>query len=280
MSPDLAGPDSAGLSRTSQVARRTDNSTGVGYEQDPVAAYDRLAPEYARLSNRREAYLRSVEASIVSRIPQKAESLLDIGAGDGTRALRIAAAGSITKVVLLEPSAEMAKPAPRELEVWTARAEDLRPESVSQRFDLITCLWNVLGHIPSTEKRILGLTNAAQLLSPEGKLFVDVIHRYNARSYGWFPSGLRWLKDQLTHDYRNGDVTARWQVGGAMISTFGHVFTTDEVSFLAKSAGLQTQERLILDYETGEQHRLPWLGNLLYVFRRSSWMDSASAEQT
>jgi SAM-dependent methyltransferase len=242
----------------------------VLYQADPVAAYDSLAPQYAELSKRRAAYLRSVEASIVGRIPQGAESLFDLGAGDGARAQRIAQAANIGKVVLLEPSAEMSKAASQKLKVWAMRAEDLRVQVIPQRFDVITCLWNVLGHIPSIENRVRVLTTAAQLLSPTGQLFIDVIHRYNASSYGLLPSCVRWLKDELTHDYRNGDVTAQWNVEDAVISTYGHVFTGGEIAFLVKSAALRVQERLILDYETGNRHHFSWLGNLLYVLRRSS----------
>ena len=45
---------------------------------DPVAAYDRIAPEYRALSERRNAYLRAVEQLIVSRIPAGTGSLLDV----------------------------------------------------------------------------------------------------------------------------------------------------------------------------------------------------------
>lgn len=57
---------------------------------DPVAAYDRIAPSFARLSEQRRAYLDAVERLIVSAIPAGSHSLLDIGAGDGVRSLGIA----------------------------------------------------------------------------------------------------------------------------------------------------------------------------------------------
>lgn len=56
---------------------------------DPVAAYNFLAPHYSDLSRRRQLYLRSIEKIMVSRIPAGSKSLLDIGAGDGKRALRM-----------------------------------------------------------------------------------------------------------------------------------------------------------------------------------------------
>ena len=262
------------------------------YEHDPVAAYDRLAPHYAELSRRREAYLRAIDNCIIARIPKGATSLLDVGAGDGSRAVRIAGTASIERIVLLEPSSEMSRlasdsPAQNRsgaewatsamsklstarAELWPTRAEALDASSITERFDVITCLWNVLGHVSDAQRRIRVLKTAAQLLSQKGSLFLDVIHRYNLRSYGPLATGVRWLKDQLITSERNGDVVAIWTVGRSQISTYGHVFTHREIMLLGKSAGLQPEKRLVIDYETGKSRRFTCQGNLLYVFRRSS----------
>ena len=246
---------------------------------DPVAAYERLAPAYATCARARQQYLHGVEREIAART-RDARSLLDLGAGDGTRAKRIAAAAGIGTVVLLEPSAAMAGASRNSAELWRMRVEDLCPDRVSPRFDVITCLWNVLGHIPASDRqRVLKLS--AQLLSPGGRIFLDVNHRYNARSYGWITTSARWLWDVLTHDVHGGDVTAVWDIGeGQSISTYGHVFTHREVSALAEAADLRIEERIVVDYKNGSLHDLPWLGNLLYVFRRSSRRDSSSAAAT
>jgi SAM-dependent methyltransferase len=247
---------------------------------DPVAAYDRLAPQYAAFANHRGAYLRAIEGLVASHIPALAGSLLDTGAGDGSRALRVAASAGIRKIVLLEPSAGMSRHVPSEAELWRLRAENLDPTRVSHRFDVITCLWNSLGHIPGDQNRRRALSSMAQLLSPTGKLFVDVNHRYNAKSYSLAATCARWLKDRVLRDPRTGDVTANWTVGESRVSTYGHVFTDSEIVRLATYAGVDIAERIVVDYENGSVRRLPWLGNLLYVFCRSSLMDSSSAPPT
>lgn len=237
---------------------------------DPVAAYDRLAPYYSQFSKKRSAYLRSVEEQIALRIPLGAQSLLDIGAGTGSRAMHIASAAGISRVTLLEPSGKMAGKPPAECEVWRIRAEDLDASAITERFDVITCLWNVLGHISGFEARVRGLSAAGQLLSPKGLLFVDVIHRYNVRSYGATMTVARWLRDRILPSDTNGDVKAHWQTAAAEISAYGHVFTDSEMRRLAAAAGLQQIERIVIDYETGAIRRASWAGNLLYVFRRAS----------
>src|SRR5512147_553163 len=116
---------------------------------DPVAAYDRLAPFFADVARRRSRYLRSIEDLIVVRAA-RAQSLLDVGAGDGARASRIAARAGLRQVVLVEPSGEMSRLGGSGREVWALRAEDLDaddPRVGGRRFDLVTCLWNVLGHV-------------------------------------------------------------------------------------------------------------------------------------
>lgn len=237
---------------------------------DPVAAYDRLASAYANFALRREPYLRSVEKQVIARIPPKAGSLLDVGAGDGTRAARIAAARGILRIVLVEPSPAMAGLANDSAELWRTRAEELDLDTSSERFDAITCLWNSLGHVCGVAKREQALKAAAQFLSPQGRIFVDVIHRYNARSYGWTATCPRWLRDSVLRDPRTGDVIAAWDVGDSRISTYGHVFTHREMVRLANAAGLEIEERLVIDYDDGSLREMSWQGNLLYILRRSS----------
>ena len=159
-------------------------------------------------------------------------------------------------------------------------ADDRSYDTTAQRFDIITCLWNVLGHILTTEKRQCALSAISGLLSPKGKFFLDVNHRYNLRSYGVLPTSARWIHDLFHRTERNGDVVAKWSVGDASISTYGHVFTHREIMRLAHAAGLELEERIVIDYRDGTLRRWSMQGNLLYIFRRSSRMDSSSAPQT
>ena len=246
------------------------NSDSVEDVIDPVAAYDRLAPYYSQFSKGRAAYLRSVEEQIASRIPAGARTLLDIGAGDGSRAMLIANMAGIPRVVLLEPSAKMSAETPAGCEVWRKRAEDLDVAVSSERFDVITSLWNVLGHIPGAAARARALSPVAGLLSPAGLFFVDVIHRYNVRSYGSIMTAIRWLQDRMVPANNHGDVIAHWPTAAGEITTYGHVFTDREMRRLADAAGLRCVDRVVIDYETGAIRYRAWQGNLLYVFRRTS----------
>jgi 2-polyprenyl-3-methyl-5-hydroxy-6-metoxy-1,4-benzoquinol methylase len=240
---------------------------GATQLQDPVLAYDRLAKDYAELAKKRLHYLAGVEREVLSRVPTGSSSLLDIGAGDGSRTLRIASAARISRIVLAEPSGRMLSQAPDGATVWRDRAEDLGSRRSSETFDVVTCLWNVLGHIRGESRRVQALSAIKNLLSEKGRFFLDVTHRYNVRSYGMFPTAARLLHDIFVRGERNGDVRVKWNIGNARISTYGHVFTHNEVLVLARNSGLKLEERVVIDYETGTVRARAFQGNLLYVFR-------------
>jgi SAM-dependent methyltransferase len=234
--------------------------------EDPVAAYDRIAPEFPRMSERRRAYLDRVEQLIVNAIPAGADSLLDVGGGDGARGRRIAQSRGIGNCVLLEPSAAMRGSDAVSSEIWPIRAEDLRGRD--GQFDAIVCLWNVLGHIFPAAARVETLRQCARLLTPRGRFFADLNHRYNAREYGVRPTLARFLRDTFRPGDSNGDVMTQWSVRGEVCATRGHVFTHAEFRRLAGAAELLIEKRFVVDYATGEVRRWSLSGNLVYQLRR------------
>ena len=177
---------------------------------DPVAAYDRLAPTYGEIARRRSAYLESVDRLIAAAVAPGSRSLLDVGAGTGERSLRLAAAAGLAEVTLLEPSAAMRRGYPSTVTVWPIRAEDLRGRAGG--FDVVTCLWNVLGHVFPAAARVEVLRQFARLRTPGGRIFVDVNHRYNACHYGALQTALRWLRDRGAPGGTNGDVRVCWDL--------------------------------------------------------------------
>jgi SAM-dependent methyltransferase len=235
---------------------------------DPIAAYDRIAPTFARLAEQRKPYLDRIDQLVLSSIPPGGRSMLDVGSGDGTRSRRIAQTRGIEELVLLEPSRLMQGNVPAKATIWTLRAEDLH--SVQAEFDVITCLWNVLGHIFPASARAEVLRQFARLVSRQGKVFVDVNHRYNARHYGSLQTAMRFLRDRVSWDETNGDVVVAWNVEQVRCTTLGHVFTDKEFRALARSARLNIEKKFIVDYATGDQRRSSWQGNLLYVLRPAS----------
>lgn len=242
---------------------------------DPVEAYDRIAPEYTRVSEKRRNYLDAVDQLVIANISTGSRSMLDVGSGDGRRARRIAQARSIKELVLIEPSVAMQRANSSAAGFRTLRAEEL--SSLDSEFDVITCLWNVLGHIFPAASRARVLYEFARLVSPQGLIFMDVHHRYNLRHYGAVPTAKHFLHDCLRWSETNGDVTVAWDVEGIRCTTRGHVFTDREFRSLVRAAGLKIEERFVVDYSTGACRRWSFAGHLLYVLRPTA---QASAPQT
>jgi SAM-dependent methyltransferase len=228
-------------------------------------AYDEFAPYYRSYSEGRAAYLRTIEDIVIAHAGNP-ESMLDVGAGDGVRALRIAEEVGIRRIVLLEPSAGMRKrlQAPPWGEVWSFPVSEI--PHTEAKFQLITCLWNVLGHLPDSAERLRMLTRLRGLLVPGGALFIDINHRYNALCYGWTWSVCRLVRDTFSWHDRRGDVTVTWSLPARTLCTQGHVFASTEIERLRRAAGLRTVARWIVDYHSGAMRRFPMLGNLLYQF--------------
>lgn len=233
---------------------------------DPVDAYDCLAPVFAEISDRRRAYLDAIDRLIVSEIPRGSRSLLDVGAGDGVRALKIAKDAGIEELVLLDPSAEMRKNWPAGVPGWAIRAEEIPAET--RTFDVITCLWNTLGHVSPAKARIAVLRRLRGALAAHGRIFIDVNHRYNIREYGSLRTLVRMFWDYLPNE-RKGDVIVRWEVDRKSYATKGHVFTDREFRRVAYAAGLKIVKRFVVDYCTGELHSSRFRGNLLYCLVKS-----------
>jgi len=232
-----------------------------------AGAYDRLAPHYREYAAGRAGYLGAVDRFILERSPAGAR-VLDVGAGDGVRGVRIARALSARRVVLCEPSPAMAALCRRQGadEVWEAAAEALPGD---ERFDVVLCLWNVLGHLRDRGARVAALREMRRVLAPGGSVFFDVNNRHNRRAYGTWRVALRRAVDALAPDDRRGDTRFEWKVGGRRIPATGHLFTPREVDAIVLAAGLEVVRRVAVDYVSGQVSTDEREGQLLVHARAS-----------
>jgi SAM-dependent methyltransferase len=232
--------------------------------------YDALAPHYREYADRKAPYLASVDRFIRDNFPPDARTLLDVGAGDGVRGMAIARAQGVEDVVLCDPSPEMAarcrslSPA----DVWTVGAEML--PATERRFDVILCLWNVLGHLPGRAARVRALSNMRALLSERGVIFFDVNNRHNASAYGWRTVLGRVVLDRLLFDERRGDASFDWNVAGRVFPAMGHLFTPAEIREIVRVSGLDEQRLIAIDYATGARSASLLRGQLVFMVKRGA----------
>lgn len=230
--------------------------------------YDALAPHYREYAARKSAYLDAVDAFVLANLPDAHDSLLDVGAGDGVRGMALAGRIGVRRVVLAEPAREMAAlcRTAGAADVWQCAAQDL-PQAIGQ-FDVILCLWNVLGHLPSPSVRVEALARMAALLAPGGRLFLDVNNRHNARAYGQLRVLGRRLVDFVAPDPARGDADFVWQIAGRAVPSMGHLFTPGELSGLVVSSPLRIRRRVAIDYSSGRVDESPFDGQLVLVLEK------------
>lgn len=232
--------------------------------------YNKLAPFYADYSLKRHLYLDTIDNIIIKKLMQlRSTSMLDVGTGDGRRANKIALATNIKCLFLTDPSTEMLNsfsqfPGIASFQKFNAYAEELDIVPNLGKFDVITCLWNVLGHVSSLANRQKALDNIVNLLADSGRFFLDVNNRYNIRAYGGSTIVRNIKQDLISPDEHNGDVFFNVKVGETEIPASGHVFSPQEIKNLIISAGLKIVSHHYLDYQTGKKRKTPFEGQLLF----------------
>lgn len=242
--------------------------------------YDQIAPYYRKLSEPRTSYINAVNRTVVNAIllsQSPVVSMLDVGAADGVRGMQIAEKIHAKKLTLLEPSKEMVILINKQnqsknhyLKVVQGYVENL-PTVLNKeggKFDVITMLWNVLGHVPDRQSRITALRNLKQLLSTDGRLYFDINNRYNVKAYG---------KDIVKNNYtvdinnpsglydNNGDILYKMHADSKEILAWGHVFNPREIKTLIEESGLKVIDHHLIDYDTGDLAASFGQGNPLFI---------------
>ena len=193
--------------------------------------------------------------------------MLDVGAGDGIRARGIADRAGIEFLVLAEPNTEMFELCEKTeaADRINTTAEDL---DLDYKFDVITCLWNVLGHIENQELRIRALKRMADSLEGDGRIFLDVNNRYNLGAYGFTNIMKNISKDIVSPSETNGDFYFHIKIDGEDIAARGHIFNPKEIRELIEKAGLQIVNEYYINYTNGKVRKTFLDGQLLFELKK------------
>ena len=236
--------------------------------EDNKTRYDLLAPFYRKHSDKRKNYLNSIDNLIINNIPENANNILDVGAGDGNRAMKIGNLSNISNIVLCEPDPSMVELCKKHkvLDIWNNDAENLFNNDM--KFDVILCLWNVIGHINTNDKRIIALNNMGNLLTDNGLLFIDFSNRYNASYYGYLNTIIRYIFDFIHRSESNGDACFFLKYDENRIKINTHFFTLKEINNLINNSELSIKNFFIVDYKSGKLVKKITSGNLFYILSK------------
>ncbi len=225
--------------------------------------YAAVAAVYARSAAAQAPYLHGVDQFVQRWCADHAVGLiLDLGCGDGRRLAGLAASTGASAVGVdnCERMVGIARANGIEARVADIAAPTWDTMAFG-RYDLATCLWNVLGHIDSHESRVTALSNARSALADGGALIIDVNNRHNARAYGWARALRNVAQDAIGRGQR-GDYPVVCRECSPPVTTLVHLFTPGEVKRMLHDAGLRPLQTMFIDYASGSPTGR-WHGQIL-----------------
>lgn len=201
----------------------------------------------------RSAFLASVD-HLVSVSLRDGDRLLDVGSGDGRR-IRGLTNNHDIQITFLEPSdlAKMIKPTQTNETLIQDNFENAN-FSPGNKFDVITMLWNVLGH--TYEPNVL-IQKAFDLLEEGGKLMLDVNNFFNIKEYGvrsvW--ANLRFAQKGF----------ASFELKADQFEASVKLFSPLYIRRALRSSGFRSIKSIYVNYENGQHERNFMSGQLFLL---------------
>ena len=229
--------------------------------------YTHFSKSYARYALTKQAFIDAVN-NFIKKETSTEKTMIDVGAGDGKRSKLISDSIGVEYLTLLDNSDGMVDLAKKISNSSVIKADiSSKDFKLEKKYDVVLCLWNVLGHIVA-ENREIALKNIASIVEDNGVIFLDINNRYNISHYGIGSVVRNILKDIFIPRKSNGDFNLKIDTDGKQISTIVHIFNPFEIEHLFKLAGLSVLKRKIINYKTGEIKNNFWEGQLVYKLKK------------
>ena len=230
--------------------------------------YNSLAPFYNRYARARMNYIQAINHIVRDHIDNDVHSVLDLGAGNGTRIHNILKGKSkqIKQVYLVENAPKMLENMLTIPKYHVIRQDFSSTEfNLQKKFDCITCLWNVMGHVEKNNV-LTALNNMAKHLSPSGFVIIDINNRNNIKQYG-IHAIKNCFRDLFFYNYATGDIVFDINITGNKIKSQVHLFSKTEFDRIIKQSNLRIQKCYYINYNTGKKEYFSFCGQLCYVLR-------------
>lgn len=226
--------------------------------------YNNLSESYDSETIKRLKYLNKVDDYIIQNCKDNLiNNYLDVGSGDGRRSMKIADKVNVNNTIYLIDNSESMSSNIKEndrVKVYNISVNDLETEL---KFDLITCLWNVLGHFPNKESVIRFFKKVDTFLSKEGIFVFDVNNRYNIAQYG-NKNVAKNIEKDILKEKRSGWFT----LGKVPNQTQVYIHSPFDINFYLQSTNLYIDETLFIDYNNGSEVSTFFEGQLLYKLKK------------
>ena len=226
--------------------------------------YDNLAFGYRNYSQFRKSYLSTVD-SVVKKFLRPNCSIIDFGSGDGVRINNIVK-NITSKLCLIENSDNMLTKIKEQYPDELTSNQDLSSTKfqTNDKYDVATCLWNVLGHLGDEQQVLSGLRNIKKSVRQNGIVILDVNNRHNISQYKW-KAVRNIIKDFFAYKFENGDIKFNISIDGQNIPSCVHIFSKYEIEKLLKAAGFDIKSKFYINYASGSIEHSTLRGQLCYV---------------
>ena len=230
--------------------------------------YTKFAGSYAEYALTKNSYLSAIDEFVI-RESKNSAKMIDIGSGNGIRSKKIADSIKVSELTLVDNSHGMVSLL-KNIEKASVILDDISNVKFKSKdkFEIVTCLWNVIGHIPTIEERSIAMKNIRESLMQDGLAFIDVNNRYNISEYGLRNVIKNIFKDIILRRKTNGNFELKVRTDREIIKTEVHIFYPFEMNRLIKSSGLKIIKRQIINYQTGKKCRSILGGQLVYKLSR------------
>lgn len=226
--------------------------------------YSKFSTYYTNYANSKITYTKAVDEFIVSNSNNNLD-IIDIGSGDGYRARGLSKMLGTKKLTLVDDSIGMVKQC-KSIGNFDVLCADISNDYFEHnyRYDIAICLWNVLGHIFDSSRRLVALKNMRSLIKDNGSIYLDVNNRYNVSQYGLLSVIRNIYRDIISYSDENGNFSLSMVFGGKTVTTKVHIFSSMEIEKLVKRAGLKIEKRIVINYVTGKSCLTSFGGQLVY----------------
>jgi len=226
--------------------------------------YKSISSLYQEISSRRAHYLQSIDELIIESIITPIHNYLDVGAGDGLRSMIIAEKATPSKIVLLDNCADMFDARRITNSNVSFITEDIKYYNSEIKFDLVTCLWNVFGHVGNIADRQESLSKIYNLLNDKGLFIIDINNRYNIKNYSY----LEVFKNKLK-DFARMKNSGYYPLGQRKDKTQVYIHHPFEFEKMAENVGFKLLQKKYVNYDSGKIEKTHNDGQLFYVFQKN-----------
>ena len=210
--------------------------------------YDKASDSYEAISASKSFYIAHIDSFIINQArTHQAREWLDVGSGDGKRLVSIIP--HVTpdiRLTVVEPSPKMLRLSKESLSHLGERVQysqcSIEQFGANQKYDFITCLWNVIGH--STEP-LRFMQAIRSVKTPGGVVIFDCNNSFNISQYGTDA-----MKNIIRSLIRPRDILS-FTLRLDEIKTTVKILNPHQVLLLLKQAGFTTYEFRYVSYQTG-----------------------------